>query len=306
MLRNNSIYATFPTIDEAERAAGALLDHGVRPTALSFIVPNERDRTPIDAGTPYMPGAPRPYQAADHSTVPTPYLNPMASAPTALIDLNSGARVGEDASVDHRAGYRYDALGAQIPDRTGRVPTTYMPYQDQDPNDHIPINTPLRASPDIVGTDILTIAGDASMDAIHADHLHIIDQQRTEPHAASGITTTTAGDAARGALGGAGIGIGLGTLLGIAAVMVPGIGWVAGAGALVAGLAAATGAAGAVAGGAYGFLADLGLPADQTHRLQTHLEEGGPLLSIAMVDGLTDIEVVEILQKYGATSAQAY
>ncbi len=304
MLRHNSIYATFPTIHDAERAAGALLDHGVRPTALSFIVPNERDRAPIDAGTPYMPGAPRPYQAPDHSTVPAPYLNPMTSAPTAVIDLNTGARVGEDASVDHRAGYRYDALGAQLPDKTSGLPTTYMPHQD--PNDHVPINTPLRASPDIVGTDTLAIANDASIDAINADHVHIIDQERTEPHAASGITTTTAGDATAGALGGASIGLGLGALLGIAAVMVPGVGWVAGAGAIVAGLAAATGVAGAVAGGAYGYLADLGLPADQTHRLQTHLEEGGPLLSIAMVDGLSDMEVVEILQKYGATSAQAY
>ena len=130
------------------------------------------------------------------------------------------------------------------------------------------------------------MAADAPIDVVEADHVHILDTHRAEPHAAGGITTTTGRDAAKGAVEGAGIGLGLGALLGLAAIAIPGVGWVAGAGALVAGLAAATGAAGAVAGGAYGFLADLGLPPHYTQQLQTHLETGGPVLSVHLSDGV--------------------
>ena len=135
---------------------------------------------------------------------------------------------------------------------------------------------------------------------------HIIDMESDRPKAADGISTTTAGDAAKGAMGGAGIGVGLGILLGIAAVMVPGIGLVAGAGALVAGLAAATGVAGGIAGGAYGFLADLGLPQHNVRLLGDHLNAGGVVLHVEVSGKVAEDEIMRILTKYDATSAQGF
>jgi hypothetical protein len=305
MLRHNSIYAAFPSVRDAERAAGALLDHGVHAASVSFIVPHGAESPPIVAGTPHMPGVvpvSPTYMPAD---LPVPDVSAPAPAPTAAIDLNTGVRVGEDVSVTHTApGYRYDALGDQLPDVRTAVPTTYTPPADR--YDPIPVNTPLRSSPDVVQTAMQAMAADAPIDVVEADRVHILDTHRTEPHAASGITTTTGRDAAKGAVEGAGIGLGLGALLGLAAIAIPGVGWVAGAGALVAGLAAATGAAGAVAGGAYGFLADLGLPPHYTQQLQTHLETGGPVLSVHLSDGVPETEVIQLLEKYGATSAQAF
>ena len=125
-------------------------------------------------------------------------------------------------------------------------------------------------------------------------------------NAADGISTTTAGDAAKGAVGGAGLGIGLGILLGIAAVMVPGVGLAAGAGALVAGLAAATGVAGGIAGGVYGYLADLGIPAHNARLLSDHLKEGGVLLHIEVAGDVAVNDIMQILTKYDATSAQGF
>ena len=305
MLAHRTIYATFANERDAERAAGALIDHGVSGQSISFVLPHDNN-APIVAGTPHIAGAHRAYP----DDLPIPDMQTPAPPVTAAIDLNTGARVGEDASVSpNTTGYRYDALGAEIPDAPPAVPPTSMPatyVPSPDRYDPIPINTPLRSHPDIPQTDIPAIAGNVPLDVAASDRVHIVDQQRVETHAASGITTTTGRDAAKGAVEGAGIGIGLGALLGLAAIAIPGVGWVAGAGALVAGLAAATGAAGAVAGGAYGFLADLGLPPHYTQHLQTHLESGGLVLSIHLQDGKPESELLALLTKYDAISAQAF
>jgi len=140
----------------------------------------------------------------------------------------------------------------------------------------------------------------------HESRAHIIDMESDRPNAADGISTTTAGDAAKGAAGGAGIGVGLGILLGLAAVLIPGVGLVAGAGALVAGLAAATGVAGGIAGGVYGYLADLGIPQEHAKLIGDHLTNGGVVLHVEMLDGPSEVDVMGILTKYGATSAQGF
>ena len=122
------------------------------------------------------------------------------------------------------ARYHYDALGAVIPDEPPATMATVPPPPSKE-----------------------ALPGDAPLDVVEHEkrpHAHIVDMNRQLPNAATGISTTTTGDAAKGALEGAGIGLGLGILLGLATVAIPGIGFVAGTGALVAGLAAATGAAG--------------------------------------------------------------
>lgn len=124
--------------------------------------------------------------------------------------------------------------------------------------------------------------------------------------AEGGITTTTVHDAAAGSVKGAGIGLGVGILAGLAAIMIPGAGLVIGGGALAtaAAGAAATTAAGALAGGVYGFLADQGVDKDAVTRISTTVAEGGALVSVATpADGSTKptYETIEaILAKYEA------
>jgi hypothetical protein len=201
---------------------------------------------------------------------PPQFANPLAP---------QARRMAEEEAVSLQPGYRYDALGAVIPDRSqGRSASTLAT---------LPSDTPQAILED-------------------EERTHMLNMHQSRTEATDGISTTTAGDAAKGALEGAGIGIGLGILLGLAAITLPGIGLVAGTGALVAALAAATGAAGGVAGGVYGYLKDLGISPKSARMISNHLEEGRPLLSITVSGALTEEEIVTLLQKYGATSAEAF
>src|SRR5436309_455094 len=54
-----TIYATFPTESDAERAAGALMDHGVPSEDMSFIVPERmQPAVPVERVTPAVEPAP--------------------------------------------------------------------------------------------------------------------------------------------------------------------------------------------------------------------------------------------------------
>lgn len=136
--------------------------------------------------------------------------------------------------------------------------------------------------------------------------------ERTESvvdSASSGISTTTGADAAEGAMKGAGIGLGVGVLATLASLMIPGVGFVLGGGALataLAGAAAATGA-GAVAGGAYGYLRDQGVPSEAVDTYQNSLEQGGVLIGVSMPSGtLTYDELTVVLDKYNASNRHGY
>lgn len=121
--------------------------------------------------------------------------------------------------------------------------------------------------------------------------------------AEAGITTTTGEDAAAGGMKGAGVGLGVGILAALAAVTVPGFGLVFGGGALATALAgaAATTAAGAIAGGAYGYLADQGVNEETVSRINSTVESGGALVSVAMpTANLSGDEIQAILAKYEA------
>ena len=310
-----TIYATFNTEHDAERAAGALMDHGVNAADISFIIPESLQPAHTDYHGAYIPTGPdtsTPYNApaSYHSAQPLtdiPASDP--SVPTAAVlppVVGHPNIIGQaPTEVAPAPGYRYDAGGVLVPDA---IPMNVPPPSGA------ALATPVHTMPATTvtgipthGSPIPTLAGDSSMDQVEADHHpHIIDNNRELPHAARGISTTTGRDAAKGAAEGAGLGVGLGILLGLAAVAIPGIGLVAGAGALVASLTAATAAAGAVAGGAYGFLNDMGLPPHVVTHLQNHLQSGGPILSIGVTPSVPQTEIIELLEKYGATSAQAF
>ncbi len=293
-----TIYATFANEGDAERAAGALMDHGVASEHISFILPERLQAAmPVTESRLPAPGiAPRPdpvlepaaenmatpedIPIPDVAVPPPPHLTP-APVPAGSMGPSNPAQPGV------QPGYRYDALGAVIPD------TPDVRNQQGVPVTHVP-------------SDRAVLAADTPIDTVNANHAHIIDMNRRQPHAAGGISTTTGRDAAKGAAEGAGIGVGLGILLGLATVAIPGIGLVAGAGALVAGLAAATGVAGGIAGGVYGYLADLGLPPATVRHLTENLQAGGPVLSVEVAGETPSAEILQLLRKYNATSAEAF
>ena len=108
----------------------------------------------------------------------------------------------------------------------------------------------------------------------------------------------------KGALGGAGVG----ALLGIAALAIPGVGPLAAAGAIAASAvpeAAAIGAgAGALAGGLTGILTKHGVSDEDAKYYEGHINNGGVFVSVDTGDGGVSAEQArDILYRYGGHSA---
>jgi hypothetical protein len=155
--------------------------------------------------------------------------------------------------------------------------------------------------------DISIVANEAynSVRAVNAN-VKAID---AETDAKSGISTTTPGDVAVGAVKGAAIGLGVGAAAVLASVFVPGLGLVLGGGAIATALAggAATVLAGSAAGGVVGYLVDQGVPEDFASRYNAHFLQGGAILAVAIPTGaMTTGEVEGMLVKYGAMNIATY
>jgi hypothetical protein len=131
-----------------------------------------------------------------------------------------------------------------------------------------------------------------------------------EHQSKSGITTTTGADALMGAAKGLSVGMGLGIVGAIAALAIPGVGIVIGAGAIAAAATAAAGTAvaGAAAGGVFGFLKDQGLSENQIASYSQAFQSGGAILSFNVPSGsIPEAQAEGILLKFGATDiATAY
>ncbi|MCW5936483.1 MAG: hypothetical protein KIT11_04160 [Fimbriimonadaceae bacterium] len=123
-----------------------------------------------------------------------------------------------------------------------------------------------------------------------------------------GITTTTAQDAASGAMQGAGIGLGIGVLAGLAALTIPGVGLVLGGGALataVAGAAGTTGA-GAIAGGVTGFLRDQGVEGEVSENFDQDYRANHVIVGVTPdPEHLQMDELWNLANKYHATRTSA-
>ncbi len=167
--------------------------------------------------------------------------------------------------------------------------------------------------------DMAEKAAGALLDhGVRAEHISIIfpegyksrwsdspeEREDSEKTAKSGITTTTAGDAASGSIKGAGVGLAAGALAALAAVFIPGVGLVLGGGALaiaMGGVAGAT-AAGAVAGGVTGYLKDQGVPADAVEEYGKVLASGGAMITISLTDEEIDMTTIDsLMAKYGGS-----
>jgi uncharacterized membrane protein len=132
------------------------------------------------------------------------------------------------------------------------------------------------------------------------------DEGRTTASDGSGdVTNEDAGkDAAKGALGGAG----LGAILGIAALAIPGVGPLAAAGAIassaIPGAAAIGAGVGAAAGGLTGYLKDHGVSDEDATYYESRINEGGIFVSVDASGGdVTAEQAREILTRNGGHNA---
>lgn len=144
------------------------------------------------------------------------------------------------------------------------------------------------------------LAGRAHEGRFHAEGRHLED---LENKVEGGVTTTTSADAAEGAKQGAGAGLVVGALAGLASLFIPGYGIVVGGGALATALAAAAGTAvgGAAAGGVTGYLKDMGVDEKAAVDFDRTIREDGAIIVVHLpVGGTAETEVRQILDKYRA------
>jgi uncharacterized membrane protein len=110
-------------------------------------------------------------------------------------------------------------------------------------------------------------------------------------------TTETSGAGVGAGIGAAVGGIG-GILIGLGALMIPGIGPVVAAGPLAAVLSGLVGAgAGAVAGGILGALVDMGIPEETASYYAEGIRRGGTLITVRTDDYMSD-RAVEVLNRH--------
>jgi uncharacterized membrane protein len=140
---------------------------------------------------------------------------------------------------------------------------------------------------------------------IQDSSISVIAQQDGE----KAVTTDGSGEeVAKDVVGTAAVGAGVGTLLGIAALAIPGVGPLVAAGAIAGSAipgAALTGAAiGAAAGGLTGLLKDHGVDSDDAEYYEGRINEGGVFVSVKAEDGgITNNAALDILYDNGGHSS---
>ena len=263
------LYASFADATQAEKATGALLDYGVRQEDLSLVA-NDSDRRKDG----YATGTNRVDREYETTTRAGEY-GMTGSA------VNNQA-VGSTSGVP---GTGFESTrGVRVYDNPSR--------SDLDPMD--------------ADDDTVRVTGDMNpYDQGGPDSA----ARNSDLSAKQGISTTTAEDAGEGAIKGTEIGLGVGILVSLAALAVPGFGIVLGGGALASALGATalTAGAGAVAGGVTGYLKEQGVPISDADRYHGTIEGGGAILSFNIPSGNVDQATAEqILSKYGAADVNVY
>ena len=281
------LYASFADASLAEKAAGALLDYGVRQEDISLVAHDEYGRTRESYTSQTAGGAANAGDAAVDATQSAG--NRLGQAG----DRMAGAVTGAFGAEGTAAGY--DAAAAERADRAD-VRAGMAGNEDIVHGRNVGVydntNTTGDLNPlDQGGPDSAASQGDTATAAKH------------------GISTTTPEDAGAGAVKGTGIGLGVGILASLAALTIPGVGLVLGGGALAAALGATalTAGAGAIAGGTTGYLKDQGVPADAAEHYHGTVQAGGAVLSVNVPSGSVDQATAEsVLSKYGAANVNAY
>lgn len=245
-----TIFASFADDQDAEKAAGALLDNGIAAEDISLVAPRRTGTVDV----------------AEHDRAVVQLNERMGTAFVSPL-------VHEMAPAMSRSEDPFDTISSKANgfEMAGGIPST-----------------------------------DAATD--YRQNLHQEPIDRPTITAKTGISTTTGGDAEVGAVKGAATGMGLGLAAALAAVFIPGVGLVLGAGTLAAALiatAAATGA-GAIAGGVTGFLKDQGVPAEAATVYHDAFEKGGTILAVNLPMTVKRADIEAILAKYGAQNIDQY
>lgn len=298
----NTIYASFANPGDAEKAAGALLDHGVKSEDLS-VVSNQGTYTP-DATTTAVGSE---YNTTTYNrTDPDNDVKNAADAGAGWVGA-AGNKIAEmgDKTAAAAAGVfgqdetqaKYD-VAADTRNVEARIDHEEAKGQFNDAIDNDRAYS--TATPNNIA--------DTTTPVTHGTYVET-DADNTEDAAKHGISTTTPEDAGAGAVKGAGWGLGIGAVAALAALFIPGVGFIVGGGALAAalgGVAAATGA-GAAAGAVTGYLKDQGVEHHVAESYASSIEGGGALLAINVPSGnCSREEAMEVLTKYGANNVNAY
>lgn len=296
------LYASFADASLAEKAAGALLDYGVRQEDLSLVAHDQygqtRESYTTQAGA--APGA--GYGAVGDAQYGT--------ATSAAAGIGRGASNVGDSAVDvtRSAGDRLAQVGDRL---AGGVSGAFGAEGTAAGYDTAAAERADQADVRAGNAGVYSAtstSGDLNpLDQGGPDSA--ASQGDTATAAKHGISTTTPEDAGEGAVKGTGIGLGVGILASLAALTVPGIGLVLGGGALAAALGATalTAGAGAIAGGATGYLKDQGVPHEAAERYHGTVQGGGAVLSVNIPSGDVDQATAEaVLSKYGAADVNAY
>lgn len=130
----------------------------------------------------------------------------------------------------------------------------------------------------------------------------VIEPAREVGDSGAPLTTADESDAAAGAATGAGIGLVAGAIAAAAVLLtVPGIGPVLASGPLAwaIGGTLGTAAAGAIVGGVYGALHDIGIEETQARHYEARVRAGRVLMT-ALIAGLSETQVRDVLNEYGA------
>ena len=173
----NMIYAAFATEQDAERAAGALIDRGVAVQDIRFIVPEgaatargewtaeERAAGEARVGGARVPTAAPP--ARTPADIPAPDVPEVtASPPMNKLAGTNGHPIFERDGMQTTSGYTFDTVADVIPDPEQEAMQAQTPATQ--------VITPPAATP--------AVPSNAPLDVIeHERRSHSVDQDRIEP-----------------------------------------------------------------------------------------------------------------------------
>lgn len=286
---SNTLYAAFADATLAEKAAGALLDHGVRAEDLSLVQHESRYNMPTtvaeDTGV-----SPRMEGEMTGATIDSPgivgagtYTPPINETTTPTSNIGAYVDTTDMDMVD------------DVPPTMSRSEAeTYMEEDDfATARNQADYDREIRRD-SFVDTDDKTRANDP------------VNAEKSAKH---GISTTTGADAGHAAITGGAWGLGLGAAAALASLLIPGVGIVVGGGALataIAGLVATTGA-GAAVGAVTGYLKDQGVEEHVAQKYGEAVAGGGAILALHVPSGDVDeVKARELLEKYGASNVNTY
>jgi hypothetical protein len=312
-----TIYAYFPDPDLAERATGALLDHGAQPGDISLVhheshIPDDQSSDRVDLTHP----------AIRQTTPGFATGSPVDDGPSSAEQANGGKRDGgaDQMSLDTASPGAVEDTSRAHSAPPGVTETGVARSEDLKRNErmsveHFGATTPVE---DLTEADAPSLRkrGEVAFpenDPRSTSHGERSGQERDErvPDLMAKVrpSPTTGADAGAGAVKGGAIGLGVGALAAMTTLFIPGVGWVIGGGALAAALggAAAVSGAGAAAGAVYGYFKDQGIREDAAQGFDRRFRAGGSILAVHMPSGAAgESKIRQLLEKYGGEELQIH